>query len=199
MNTHEFWSWFSSNSDLLHSSNADAAVERIHERVASYDNRLGVEISDNSSEHELVITAYGNPEAFETAEKLIGEAPVCEGWKFTALKQPGGFDFILTHDDLSLDAATLTFEPLEASQRPYELGIRVYLPELKNIPEAFEDVIRLAIQTGVGEKAAAAVKHVEVAPHADTTNDALPIQDLKRYIEWHLKRYSAIPEAEKFD
>jgi hypothetical protein len=100
--TAKFWSWFAANratyEQLIDAMEAAGAgkppspavmtgIERLHEALAKYDNRLRFEFGrDTLKRFDLVITAEGDPVAFDSVFKLVAAAPALPGWIITPLK-----------------------------------------------------------------------------------------------------------------
>lgn len=101
--TCEFWSWFAKNQSVLvnefgdfddHVEPSREAVERIEnilgemtETLHKYDERLYPLCGLTPfGRIELIVTAMGDAEAFESADTLIDAAPDSEDWIFTSLK-----------------------------------------------------------------------------------------------------------------
>lgn len=185
MTNDDFWLWFQQNEKSLRSSPKKAA-ERIASALKKYDYRLGVEVSDDDEINwEVIVTAGGDPNAFQSTVTLVRKAPSVRGWKFISLKPPLGFDFMITTDKFNVDASKLLWESLGSSQKPKALGIRIYAPFEGTMPKGLEELIHKIVQTGIGERAAAEVKHIEVMSKSLADEDALSISQLGDYIEWH--------------
>ena len=100
-----FWTWFNDNQQSLRDGfldtcipspaddqqavlkKAQALMDQIFEAVQKYDERLypfGGIAADGKM--ELIITAEGQVDAFDSVRSLIAKAPNDEQWRFTALK-----------------------------------------------------------------------------------------------------------------
>lgn len=189
MNTKEFWRWFSLNSGALVTLDESEAAEQIQLNLSKYDDRLGVEISDEDESREVIITAGGDRPAFDSVEKLIADADTYEGWIFFALKPPMGFGFSISVGTTKIDASSLRFDPLHSESERDALGIRVFVPKIETIDDQISEIVRIVIQTGIGEKAFAALSHIEAALPSVDSEKSLPITKLGRYIDWHFRRY----------
>ncbi len=104
----QFWDWFGQHQQILVdefndvnvdlSDDEDGVAQQTFSRVEKvldemmvhlhkYDQRLFPYCGFSpEGEIELIVTAEGNVEAFESAYELIDEAPDYEGWKIMALK-----------------------------------------------------------------------------------------------------------------
>ena len=108
--------------------------------------------------------------------------------KFIALKPPLGFGFKISACGSEIEAENLKFIPLCSEDAPESLGVQVFVPGFNRIDKNIEDMIRVALSSGIGEKAAAALAHVEVSSGMETPEESLPIDSLSDYINWHTKR-----------
>ena len=167
MSNEAFWKWFSTESAALRAMEPELLAERLAEALRSHVGDLGVEVAEEEEEEaaaklqEVVFTADGDAARFDAVKALVAAAPALDGWSFVALKPPMGFDFTLEADGVELDGSALRFEPLVG---PGGLGLRLYLPEAVAKEDDVEQLIRLLLQTGVGEENAAGIVHVEAAP-----------------------------------
>lgn len=113
----QFWDWFRLNAERLRREFAAAQshetlaplVDEVFEGLQRYDQRLFPLIGSNlDGNHEFIISAEGNLDAFNSVFELIKSAPEIDGWTFIPLKPRfGDFDLVKTteHDGhvLSLD------------------------------------------------------------------------------------------------
>ena len=117
---------------------------------------------------------------------LVAAAPALDGWSFVALKPPMGFDFTLEADGVELDGVGAA---LRAPGGPGGLGLRLYLPEAVAKEDDVEQLIRLLLQTGVGEENAAGIVHVEAAPlSSPEAQEAIALPELANYLEQQRKQ-----------
>lgn len=185
MSNEAFWKWFSTESAALRSLEPELLAERLAEALRSHVGDLGVEVGDEEEEpaqlQEVVFTADGDATRFDAVKALVAAAPALDGWSFVALKPPMGFDFTLEADGVELDGSALRFEPLMG---PDGLGLRLYLPETVAKEDDVEQLIRLLLQTGVGEENAAGIVHVEAAPlSSPEAREAIALPELANYLE----------------
>ena len=104
----QFWDWFGQHQQILVDEFNDVSVDLVDDEdgvaqqtfsrvekvldemmvhLHEYDQRLFPYCGFSpEGEIELIVTAEGNVEAFESAHELIDEAPDYEGWKIMALK-----------------------------------------------------------------------------------------------------------------
>ncbi len=184
----KFWQWFLDNRPTLEVSSADIAAGLVTTELADIDLRLSAEISFDDEEPELIISANGIRELFETVQNLVDATPVGLNWTVSALKPPRGFNFEITKDgSASIDASSLKFNPLKTSADPQSVGISIALPRsILNRADVL-DIAKLIIETGIGEAAASEIDFLDVAS-VHGTDEWLPIEDLGRYLYWHKTR-----------
>jgi len=189
----EFWDWFRANELRLWemADREDELLDEIQEVLGSYRNGLCLELSDEENgTRELVISAAGDEDLFGAVDVLVAHAPRLNRWKFTALKPPRGFDFVLETRTARLDPKTMVFEPLTNDVDPLALGIRVFLSEGRVGPDTQETVTR-AVETGLGERVRSEIQHIEVAPLQGSPSEHIPLADLPAYMEWFKRKASS--------
>lgn len=180
---HQFAEFMRAHATRLRKMVASDAAEEIGDLVVSLDKRLGIEVAedDDSDEREVIITAFSDPTAFDLVESLAAELQDLPGWRFVALKPPRGFDFTLAIEGHRLNAKLLEFTPL-----PERGSIALVLPTALAGQvagaEAAEELAWLIVETGIGEKLAAHVQHVELIS-ADRAKVKWPIDRLGTYVE----------------
>jgi hypothetical protein len=177
----QFWRWFSSNAERLCSEGSAEAAEAILDEVSKVEERLSVEVSTETHDCELIISANRDPGLFGRVEELVAMAPNIPGWTVVALKPARGFEFSLSFGGASLDASSLYFQPLQSERAPGELGLRLLAPPV--LAEAVLESAWLLIEIGIGERATADVAHIEVAAMSNCDDGLVPISDLGAYLE----------------
>ena len=178
-------SWFQKHASRLRSMAPEDAADELHGQLSKLEGDLTVEVADDEQARELIVSASGNVELFGTVERICA-ALGAPGWQIVALKPPLGFEFTLdTEDGTSLDVSLLQFDPLESDAAPGEVGIKVLAP--RHLVAMLRPAVGLVVETGIGERLAAAINHLEVGEIPERS-EALPIHDLESYVLWHLKR-----------
>jgi hypothetical protein len=190
MTSDQFWQWMSENSGELLQADGPSVADQVEERLREIDERLGVEVSDPGEVRELIVTAWSQSAAFAAARELVAAAPKLAGWQIIALKPPRGFSFGINLDGLRIDASELQFDPLSAEENPKLLGVRVYVPSATDDEdERLARALPLILEAGIGEEAAAAIDHTDFVAGPPTDANALPIEELLRYVQWHRKKH----------
>lgn len=178
-----FWDWFVENEERLFLA-GEGAMDEILLHLHRVVPGTGVEISDPMNDRrELILTTKGKPLLAASIVDLVAYAPSLLRWTLTALKPPRGFDFVFESRDGRIDPRELSFEPLEGADTPGRIGIRVFTNDLAALPMLRQTIAEI-IETGIGERAAAAIDHIEVARLVAPAHDQIPLTDLTKYLEW---------------
>ena len=110
-----FWNWFTKNSDQLHKindKNSDDIINRILSKIAKVQPELSIEISKEvDGIREMTISPEGDIEKFDIVKTIVEKAPSISGWEIIAFRQPAGFDFTLTYQNIKLSPSELYFYP----------------------------------------------------------------------------------------
>ncbi|MGC2638133.1 MAG: hypothetical protein WA294_13205 [Acidobacteriaceae bacterium] len=194
-NLETFWNWFKVNEPELRSLRSpseplwDLALDRLHD----VDERLWIEMSrPYDGIRDFIVTAQGNPEAFDIAEALVAAAPEMPAWQIIALKPGMGFDFKSDYAGLSLDSREMWFLPLENPGCPGLLGLRIGIPGLEPQPaEDVLDAVLMMLDTGLGERTAATeIRHVEVStlPPNPESLGYIELPELPEYLRWRARK-----------
>ena len=141
-----FWSWFNDNQQSLRDGfmdtcipspgddhqalmeRAQALMEQIFAAVQKYDERLfpfGGIASDGKM--ELIITAEGQAEAFDSVRSLIANAPDNEDWRFIALKPLADMAGGIATADGSVEFNSLSFALVNSQRTEGTLNLLVIL------------------------------------------------------------------------
>ena len=192
----EFWNWFAKNADIIGQINdPDAPIlAEAHERLKRIDDRLWIEVSEPNEDgmQALVITTEGDLDAFPAADAVVDKAPPIKGWEVFSLKPEMGFDFTTTFEDLTVEPATMWFQPLENEEAAHELGLKIAIPEFsEQLEETFFHAAAIVIDTGLGERAAAKeIHYIEVCevPRDPEGEGFVPLVELPEFMEWRRNR-----------
>jgi hypothetical protein len=164
-----FWNYFQQNNFVFLLLNEipkeelkthfDKLIEILHQ----YNKDLDLIIKNKKCGAELIITANGNPYLFKEVELLVFHAPKLERWKITAFLQPetniekyeNGTDKPLEYYGITLRISEIYFIPLENTNKPTDLGIKVLLKNYivhKGNPR-LREAVYVHIEHLIGEKA----------------------------------------------
>jgi hypothetical protein len=190
-----FWTWFSGFARRLPADDPpDALLDELLDQLHAIDRRIYFELSTNTADRELILTASGNSAAFPVVDNLIATAPKLKGWSFVALKPPKGFQFKYRSGDIVLNVRELWFMPLQSNTNPRDLGLRLCLPNADYILERQTvDTAYTILETVIGERSCATdIQYVEVdeLPADPAAERYLPITRLVEYLEWRRRKHS---------
>jgi hypothetical protein len=194
----EFWTWFAQHSNDLAQACSDTSpvLDELLQSLHGVHPDLYFEICTNSDPRELIVTAEGRRELFPLADVVVAAAPRIEGWVFTALKPPMGFEFQTRYEGTTFDPRSMWFLPLESQSNPAALGLRVGIPEFVHVQEkSTKNAILVILDTALGERSAASdIQHVEVTalPAKPDEQGYIELTELADYIAWK-KRKRAHP------
>lgn len=165
-------------------SDKDGIVQDVQRELSQYCEDLEIEVSnEEQGQRELIISAGGDATLFPNVEDLVANAPELARWKILALKPPRGFEFELDCGIGKIVPEELFFEPLSSGAKPNSLGILVFVPE-GLVKKDIEQYIRLVVETGLGERDAAVIEHIEVAPMPEDPSPYLALPQLGEYVKW---------------
>jgi hypothetical protein len=188
-----FWQWFAENEARFRAAlgrpDKGALLDEIEEHLHAFNSELFFEIGGvPGGPTELVITAAGRRALFPVVHDLVVAAPALEGWSFTALKPPQGFDFQTQFGAATVDPGTCWFLPLESAAEPTLLGLAVGCPGfVAAARQDFENAVLVAVDTGLGERRAAEeIGHVEVGPlsAAPAEEGLVELLELPAFLDW---------------
>lgn len=193
-----FWGEFEKLADKLFLLNSvdDPVYDALLARLHKIDPNLFIEFSADPVARKLIITADGDQELFSTVDLIVAQAPQSTSCNIIALKPKLGFPSSASWEGLTIDIATISFDPL-SPRGSSDLGIRIYVPDLaaENVDRAYDAILR-ALDHGLGERFFAEnVQHIEVVAFPDhvPADEFIPLTDLEKYIHWH---YQNQPKAE---
>jgi hypothetical protein len=190
----EFWKWFVAHKLELSRLTLNEPFWDVGlQEIKKVDEHLWFELSRNSQPaREFVVTTQGYVSSFLIAENLVRFAPRIEGWAFTALKPPQGFQFTTTYEGIRFNPSQMWFLPLESESRPRYLGLRIAVPELDRVGKnTVHAAVLVILDTGLGERSAALdLQYTEVTevPTDPASLGYIELTDLADYIAWRKKR-----------
>jgi hypothetical protein len=194
-----FWAWFTANADRYRDVEVpekDQLLDELESRLHRYHPRLYFEVGGMpAGPRELVITAEGDASLFPTVERLVAAAPQIAGWEAVALKQPGGFDFVINYGRFRIEPDTCWFQALVSKSDPRRLGVRVACPNFSlEAEKTFLSAIYILLDSGLGERVASLeIAYVEVAavPPDPEAEGYAPLPGLPDYLASRRERDGA--------
>jgi hypothetical protein len=167
----------------------DPIYDRLQAQLHSVDPRLFIELSADSDERELVITADGNSDLFTLADAVVAAAPRLQGWSILALKPRLGFPESVTWEGVSIHIADVLFDPITPEDSD-ELVLQLFVPGIseQEVDSAHNALLR-ALDHALGEREfAASVQYTEVIPLNGSGEDYIPLLKLEEFLKWHNKQ-----------
>ncbi len=190
----EFWNWFNQNQNQflfltqVDENERDRLLNGLLEQLHLYDENLYYEIggNPNADKVDLIISAGGIVDYFESVENLVAQAPEFKNWNIIAFKPPMPEDHTISINDIKFDAKKIIFIPLESVDEPNAVAIRVCYPDLdEENRNLFISATFLLLDALVGEKATALeIDYIEVekTPEDIAEYPFLHLNDIGNYI-----------------
>ena len=192
----QFWSWIREHKAKLDSltDTSDPLWDISLSKLQAINKGLWFELSSpDGDEREFIITAESRSELFPIVEKIISCAPKLNDWRFISLKPPRGFAFKTKYEGISLDPNSMSFLPLEKSDAPKILGLRIGVSSLAETTRTQITTGEMIIlETALGERAFATdIQYVEVCPMPEIpeAEGFFPLADLPDYISWRNRKF----------
>lgn len=185
-----FWRWFGCNCDRLFKQeefDLEESLDEVLEHLHEYHEHLFFEIgSSDGQTMDFIVTACGYKEYFDVVYELVNAAPPMEGWNFIPLKPAMERYFKTDYYGIHLDTEKIGFVPLDNSEDPHAIGIRVFIDYTDDNHGICYEAVLMIINTILGEKATAElIDYVELAK-TDGGEEAAPIAELPEYICWRI-------------
>jgi hypothetical protein len=104
-----------------------------------------------------------------------------------------GFSFTTTYEGMRFEPRAMWFLPLTNNSRPWDLGIRVGIPDLSpSEKRRAGNAVAIILDTALGERVAAMdIQYIEVSPLPESPESEgyMELRELPAYIRWRkLKR-----------
>ncbi|MCF4121698.1 DUF695 domain-containing protein [Antribacter sp. KLBMP9083] len=153
----EFWRWWDGAAgelaEAVPAGRLAEHVDAVSERVAAIHPELAWEFGQGiHSEHQLTVTAGGDPPLRRIARRWLRSAPPSDRtWSFYDLRLPGPLDAVL-----SIGGAEVAFADVlvVAEQRATGLDVTVHHPVFASVPvDARGQIAFLCLDTALGEEA----------------------------------------------
>ena len=189
----EFWDWFRMNNhpylfiNEVDSTEKERLLDLFLEQLHAYCEGLYFEMGGSPKEdQELIISAEGIEKNFPKVEELVAKAPAMPNWKVIAFKQPKGEGFKTEYNGIVFDPENIYFMPLENSNEPQLIGIKVCVPGFSE--ETKNDFIAgtyLMLDGLIGEKAVTLdIDYLDIKGMPEDTDGIVGIKQLGAYIGW---------------
>jgi hypothetical protein len=187
----DFWRLFTELAPRLAelTTAEDPIYDRLLAQLHRVDPGLFIEVSADSDERELVITADGNSELFALADAVVAAAPRLQGWNILALKPRLGFPESVTWEGVLINIADVVFDPI-TPEDSNELVLQLFVPGIneQEVDSAHNALMR-ALDHALGEREfAASVQYTEVVPLHGPGDDYISLLKLEEFLKWHNKQ-----------
>jgi hypothetical protein len=187
----DFWRLFTELAPRLAelTTAEDPIYDRLLAQLHRVDPGLFIEVSADSDERELVITADGNSELFALADAVVAAAPRLQGWNILALKPRLGFPESVTWEGVLINIADVVFDPI-TPEDSNELVLQLFVPGIneQEVDSAHNALLR-ALDHALGEREfAASVQYTEVVPLHGPGDDYISLLKLEEFLKWHNKQ-----------
>jgi hypothetical protein len=168
-----FWSWFEKENTRFLNFNTqskqkmESILDEILRELQQYNPNLGVQIGGHNSDvQQLIVTAAGYPEHFESVEQLINAAPKLNHWQFIALMPPMDFDK-LDFENFSLSVKDLCFhETMLADMEMDEIAVTIKVNNHETMSQFdhFEAAVHKFLNLTLGEKHFSYLQYIDIEP-----------------------------------
>jgi hypothetical protein len=199
VDNHSFWKWFTENEKGFFKviKNGERIDEKFLQEVMKKLQQLNGQLyclagMFDDTTAELVITPEGDIKTIVFAEELVAAAPALNGWRFTALKPPIGFDGIsIEMDGYKFDNETIGF--FSTTQPDYPDEIEITLVH-KDFNEQDETIISngsaIYLDNALGElNAATMIDSLKVTGVTPAGTELIPMEKLDKFLRWREKEF----------
>ena len=195
----DFWNWFEENNYafLFTSEVEDDVKEKMLDdfinELHKYNERLFFQVGGMpGKDQELIITAEGDADQFESVEKLIERAPTIKNWTFIPFIQPTDDDNTIKYGNTKITRSDLWFIPLQSQSNPNDIGIKIGVPDYNSLDKKDSDnAIFKMLDTVLGEKSFALdIHYLDIAelPQELEEGGWINFMELKAFIAWKKKQ-----------
>lgn len=186
-----FADWFRDQHARLRAMPAERVADAFYDQLAALGLPFSVEVSRSEQEdgphYDVIFSAEGERSRFPDVRELVAAAPRVDGFSVTALRPARGFNFSITTAGVTVQPSVMRFVPLSSKTAPDAIGIRLFVPD-EMITLGSPDLAMRILETGIGERDAAAIAHVEMVPLGQARNDAAPIHELAAWVTFKLSQ-----------
>ncbi len=190
-----FWKWFAKEKsnylflDQVSEDEKGRLLDVFIKELHKYSENLYFEIGGdpNNEKVDLIITAEGVREYFDTVEFLVSKAPKFKDWDIIAFKPPLGTGFKVKLGEHEFEPSKTIFIPLSSEEEPDGIGIKVCFPnyteEEQNI---FTNGTFFMLDVILGEKSVALdIDYIDVVktPEDIVKHPFMHLSEIKGYID----------------
>lgn len=196
----DFWNWFQEHEKKFYevvknTPNTKDITEHFFSKLSPQLSQLGdcfnylTGMLDEQTA-ELVLTPDGIIKDIVWVEELISTAPSIPRWKFTALK-PAMDTSGINMNGHQFNTETLSFYSNDSNEYPDEININIvyknYTEEEKN---AIISGVYIFLDNFLGELTSVSVlDDVTIISPGEVTQELIPIEKLKAFIDWRQKEF----------
>ena len=195
----DFWNWFEENNHAFLFANEvendvkEKMLENFTSELHKYNDRLFFQIGGMpGKDQELIITAEGDADQFESAEKLIEQAPSIKNWIFIPFIQPSDEDSTIQYGNAKITRSDLWFLPLQSQSHPNDIGIRIGVPDYSSLDKKDADnAVFKMLDSVLGEKSFALdINYIDIAelPQELEEKGWINLMEFRAFIEWKKKK-----------
>lgn len=195
----DFWNWFEENNHAFLFTNEveDNVKEKMLEdfinKLHEYNDKLFFQVGGMpGKDQELIITAEGDPEQFESVEKLIKHSPVIKYWIFIPFIQPVDDDNTIRYGNTEITRSDLWFMPLQSQSQLNDIGIRIGVRDYSSLDKNdIDNAVFKMLDTVLGEKSFALdIDYLDIAelPLELEERGWINLMDLRAFIAWKKKK-----------
>lgn len=190
----QFWDWFKENeakyyflNQIEDADEKERLLDELLEHLHAFCDQLFFQVGGlPNDKQDLIITAEGNPDFFDTVESLVKEAPHLNYWNIIALK-PAKQGGSVKYNGIELDPKAIFFDPLD-SKASEKIGLRLYVSSYN--PNNKMDFLTAAywlLDNILGERSCAqdiGYVDMECLRTIEEREELIELTKLPQYIKW---------------
>ncbi|WP_088361939.1 hypothetical protein [Bacillus cereus] len=193
-NPKRFWDWFSYHEKEfydINEENMNQIFDKVVKYLEKYNKYIGFEFVSElqDGKRELIVTADGAEELFETVFNLVNAAPekLKDRWIFTALRQPSNQELNINYEGISIQTKDIFYEIEESEDIPDKWDILLNIKGIKfdriEQLEFYEEITYILIEDIIGEYLAGTkIEQIILVNEMDLENPK-NIMELRKDIE----------------
>jgi hypothetical protein len=193
-NPKRFWDWFSYHEKEFYDINEEN-MNRIFDKVVKYlekyNKYIGFEFTSElqDGKRELIVTADGVEELFDTVFTLVNAAPekLKDRWIFTALRQPSNQELNINYQGITIQTKDIFYEIVESEENAEKWDILLHIKGMKldriDQLEFYEEITYIFIEDIIGEYLTGTKLEQIILVNQMDLEDPKNIMELKKDIE----------------